>query len=69
MKDEEPNKHSSDRQRGLGGTSATRLTICEVAQHDAPVGAAAALCNVISSWRDQQQSSFIFPQNPNNFGR
>lgn len=48
MKDTEANRHFSDRQRGLGGTTTTRLTLCEVTQHDTLLGAAAALCNVIS---------------------
>lgn len=60
MKDVEPNRHFSDRQRGLGSTSTTRLTPCEVAQHDTPVGAVAALCNVISSWQAERQSSLFF---------
>lgn len=39
MKDVEPNRHFSDWWRGLGSTSTTRLTLCEVAQHDTPMGA------------------------------
>lgn len=60
MKDAEPNRHFCDWQRDLGSTSATRLTPCEVARHDTPIGAVAALCNVISSWQAQCQSSLFF---------
>lgn len=61
MKDVEANGRFSYWQRGLGGTSTTRLTPCEVAQHDAPTGAARALCaNVISSRRAECRLSLLF---------
>lgn len=65
MKDVEPNRHFSD----LGGTSATRLTPCEVAQYETLLGAVAALCIVISSWQAECQSSLFPPKKPRNFGR
>lgn len=60
MKDVEPNGHFSNWQSGLGSTSTTKLTLCEVAQHDVPTGAAAALCNVISSRRAESRRSLFF---------
>lgn len=60
MKDVEANGRLSHCQRGLGSTSTTRLTPCEVAQHDAPTGAAAALCNVISSRRAENADVLYF---------
>lgn len=60
MKDVEPNRHFSDWQCGLGRTAATRFIPCVVAQHETPLGGVAALCNVISSWQAECQSSLIF---------